>query len=128
MKLNLSPGRCDRAGAAFRPRGHDALAQGGRRQACNAGAKPGCSGPYKFVERVQNDRIVLEQFADHWNKAAYSFDKITYLPIPDSTVRLANLRSGDLDIIERLEPTDVKTAKADANLTTASAWASATRR
>ncbi len=70
---------------------------------------------------MQNDRIVLERFADHWNKAAYSFDKITYLPIPDSTVRLANLRSGDLDIIERLEPTDVKTAKADANLTTASA-------
>ena len=29
------------------------------------GPKPVCSGPYKFVERVQNDRIVLERFADH---------------------------------------------------------------
>ncbi|WP_293856924.1 ABC transporter substrate-binding protein [uncultured Alsobacter sp.] len=87
----------------------------------NYGAKPVCSGPYKFAERVQNDRIVLERFADHWNKAAYSFDKITYLPIPDSTVRLANLRSGDLDIIERVEPTDVKIVKGDANLKSAAA-------
>jgi peptide/nickel transport system substrate-binding protein len=31
-------------------------------------------------------------------------------------VRLANLRSGDLDIIERVAPTDVKTAKADGKL------------
>ena len=30
------------------------------------GPKPICSGPFKFVERVQNDRIVLERFADHW--------------------------------------------------------------
>jgi peptide/nickel transport system substrate-binding protein len=87
----------------------------------NYGAKPVCSGPYKFVERVQNDRIVLERYPDHWNKAAYNFDKITYLPIPDSTVRLANLRSGDVDIIERVEPTDVKTVKADANLKSAAA-------
>ena len=86
-----------------------------------AGNKPVCSGPYQFVERVQNDRIVLQRFPDHWNKAAYAFERVTYLPIPDSTVRLANLRSGDLDIIERLEATDVKTAKADANLKTASA-------
>ena len=85
-------------------------------------------GPYKFVERVQNDRIVLEKFQDYWNKQGLHFDKITYLPIPDSTVRLANLRSGDLDMIERLAPTDVETAKADANLTrTSMPSASATR-
>ncbi|MCP8940799.1 ABC transporter substrate-binding protein [Alsobacter sp. SYSU M60028] len=104
----------DRAGMMLSPK---AAAAAG----ANAGAKPVCSGPYKFVERVQNDRIVLERFPDHWNKGQYAFEKITYLPIPDSTVRLANLRSGDLDIIERLEPTDVKTAKGDANLKTASA-------
>nr|WP_188517294.1 ABC transporter substrate-binding protein [Alsobacter metallidurans] len=104
----------DRAGMMVSPKAAKELG-------ANLGTKPVCSGPYKFVERVQNDRIVLERFADYWNKQAFSFDKITFLPIPDSTVRLANLRSGDLDMIERLEPTDVKTAKADANLTTASA-------
>src|ERR1700704_1161420 len=27
---------------------------------------PVCAGPYKFVERVQQDRIVFEKFADYW--------------------------------------------------------------
>ena len=41
---------------------------------------------------------------------------MTYLPIPDATVRLANLRSGDVDIIDRLAATDLKSAKADPNV------------
>jgi peptide/nickel transport system substrate-binding protein len=80
------------------------------------GAKPICSGPYKFVERVQNDRIVLERFADHWEKDKYSFDKVIFRTIPDSTVRLANLRSGQLDMLERLAASDVAGAKSDAGL------------
>lgn len=79
-------------------------------------AKPICAGPYKFVERVQNDRIVLERFADYWDKANYHFDRLVYRSIPDTTVRLANLRSGDLDMLERLAPTDTKSVQADANL------------
>lgn len=80
------------------------------------GPNPVCSGPYKFVERVQNDRIVLDRFADHWEKEKYHFDKVTFRIIPDSTVRLANLRSGQLDMLERLAASDVKGAKADAAL------------
>lgn len=80
------------------------------------GQKPVCAGPYKFVERVQNDRIVLEKFADYWNAGAYAFQRVTFLPIPDTTVRLANLRAGDLDMLERLAPSDVKSVKADAKL------------
>ncbi len=80
------------------------------------GAKPICSGPYKFVERVQNDRIVLERFAEHWEKEKYSFDKVIFRTIPDSTVRLANLRSGQLDMLERLAASDVSGAKSDTGL------------
>ncbi|WP_415273497.1 ABC transporter substrate-binding protein, partial [Bacillus siamensis] len=29
-------------------------------------SKPVCSGPYKFVQRVQNDRVVLEKFPGFW--------------------------------------------------------------
>ncbi|HJQ58579.1 MAG TPA: ABC transporter substrate-binding protein [Vineibacter sp.] len=75
------------------------------------GNKPVCAGPYRFVERVQQDRIVVEKFADYWNKTNVHIDKITYLPIIDSTVRLANLRSGGLDLIERLLATDIKTVR-----------------
>jgi peptide/nickel transport system substrate-binding protein len=78
--------------------------------------RPVCSGPYRFVERVQNDRIVLDRFADHWEAANYHFDRVIYRAIPDTTVRLANLRSGELDMLERLAATDVKSAQADRNL------------
>ncbi|HEX8048602.1 ABC transporter substrate-binding protein [Rhizobium sp.] len=90
-----------------------------------AGAKfgdhPVCSGPFKFVERVQQDRIVLEKFQDYWNKDNIFIDKVTYLPIPDTTVRLANLRSGDLDMIERVAASDAGTVKSDSNLVYADA-------
>jgi peptide/nickel transport system substrate-binding protein len=78
--------------------------------------RPICSGPYRFVERVQNDRIVLERFAQHWEAANYTFDRVIYRAIPDTTVRLANLRSGELDMLERLAATDVRSASTDRNL------------
>ncbi len=80
------------------------------------GAKPVCSGPFKFAERVAQDRIVLERFPNYWNKAQIHFDKVVYLPIVDATVRLANLRSGQLDLIERVAPSDVASIKKDSKL------------
>ncbi len=79
----------------------------------DVGSKPICSGPYKFVERVQNDRIVLEKFKEHWDAKNYHFDRVLYRSIPDTTVRLANLRAGELDMLERLAPSDVNSAKGD---------------
>src|SRR6267378_496394 len=68
---------------------------------------PVCAGPYKFVERVQQDRIVFEKFADYWNKDDVFIDRVVFLPIVDATVRLANLKSGGLDLIERVLATDI---------------------
>jgi peptide/nickel transport system substrate-binding protein len=80
------------------------------------GLKPVCAGPYKFVERVQQDRIVVEKFADYWNKDNVHIDRIVYLPIVDATVRLANLKSGGLDLIERVLATDIQAVRADPKL------------
>src|SRR3954464_14930528 len=80
------------------------------------GLHPVCAGPYKFVERVQQDRIVFEKFADYWNKDNIFIDRVVYLPIVDSTVRLANLKAGGLDLIERLIATDIKAVRADPKL------------
>jgi peptide/nickel transport system substrate-binding protein len=79
-------------------------------------AKPICAGPYRFVERVAQEKIVLERFADYWDKDRIHIDRVTYFSIPDSTVRLANLRSGSLDLMERLLPTDIPTVRGDAKL------------
>src|SRR6476620_10577092 len=72
------------------------------------GLHPVCAGPYKFVERVPQGRIVGEKFADYWNKDNVHIDRVVFLPIVDATVRLANLKSGGLDLIERVLATDIK--------------------
>ncbi len=77
-----------------------------------ATTNPVCSGPYRFVERVQNDRIVLEKFAEHWDADAYPIQSVVYRSMPDTTVRFANLQSGDLQLIERIAPSDIAAAEA----------------
>src|ERR1700720_4547811 len=85
------------------------------------GLHPVCAGPYKFVERVQQDRMVFEKFADYWNKDNLFIDRVVFLPIVDATVRLANLKSGGLDLIERVLATDIKDVRADKRLKLATA-------
>src|SRR4051795_1723185 len=99
----------DRAGMMVSPKAAKAAGD-------KFGLQPVCAGPYKFVERVQQDRIVFEKFADYWNKDNISIDRVLFLPIVDGTVRLANLRSGGLDLIERVLATDLKTARDDRKL------------
>ena len=119
VRLNLSApfspllaALADRAGMMVSPK---AAVAGG----ANFGTKPVCSGPFKFVERVAQDRIVFERYANYWNKAAVHFDKVTYTPVPDATVRLANLRSGQFDFIERVASSDMEGLKKDKKLKTA---------
>jgi len=100
----------DRAGMMMSPR---AATQNGEAFA----AAPGCAGPYKLVRRIAQDRIELERFPAYWDAASYHFDKVTYLPIIDTTVRAANLRAGSLEIIEAVNPTDVAAMQADKRVT-----------
>jgi len=99
----------DRAGMMVSPKA-------AKEQGDKFGLHPVCAGPYKFVERVQQDRIVLEKFADYWNKDNVFIDRVVFLPIVDATVRLANLKSGGLDLLERLLATDIKAVQADPKL------------
>jgi len=82
---------------------------------------PVCAGPFRLVERRPQDRIVVERFDRYWNKDHIKLDKITYLPLPDATVRVANLKSGDLDLIERVLPNDLPGLQADPRFATAQA-------
>ena len=116
VRLNLSApfspllaALSDRAGMMVSPKAAQAAGD-------KFGTKPVCAGPFKFSERVAQDRIVLERFEGYWNQAAIHFGKITYTPIPDATVRLANLKSGQLDFAERLQPSDIEKLLQDKKL------------
>lgn len=99
----------DRAGMMMSPR---ALAGAGNQ----IGNRPVCAGPFRFVERVPLERIVVERFPQYWNAGAIHIERVIYMPIANNTVRLANLRAGALDIIERVQPTDLATVRAQPRL------------
>jgi hypothetical protein len=90
----------DRAGMIVSPK---AAEEAGR----NFGNRPVCAGPMRFVERVAQDRIVLERFPGYWDAGRIHLNRVTYLPIPDNTVRLANLQSGALELVQTIEPDDL---------------------
>ena len=80
VRLNLSAPSApllaalsDRAGMMVSPKAAQASGDSFARA-------PVCSGPYKFVERIAQDRIVLEKFDKHWNAAAFPVQRVVYLP------------------------------------------------
>ncbi len=75
--------------------------------------EPACAGPFRLTRRVAQDRMELERFAGYWDRAAIHAERVTYRPVTDGTVRLANLRAGALDVIERISPSDVAEMRRD---------------
>lgn len=74
---------------------------------------PVCVGPFKFVERVVGDHTTLERSEDYYDAANVYLDRIIVKPIADETIRSANLRSGDLQLVDRIATTDVEAFKSD---------------
>jgi peptide/nickel transport system substrate-binding protein len=75
------------------------------------GTAPVCVGPWQFAERVAQDRIVVEKSSHYFDLAQAKFDKVIFRIIPDDNVRLANLRSGDIDVMHMVSPTDATAIK-----------------
>lgn len=98
----------DRAGMMVSPKAAEAAGK-------DFGLHPVCTGPFRFVERVAQDRIVLERFPGYWDAARVHYDRVTYRVLPDSTIRLSNLKAAALDIAE-VAPLDVANASADPKL------------
>lgn len=99
----------DRAGMVMSP---TALKKYGK----NFTNHPSCVGPFRFVERVGGDRIVLAKDAEYYDADQVHLDKVIYKPIPDGNVRLANLRSGDIQVGDQMAPVDVESALTESQL------------
>ena len=89
----------DRAGMPLSPTAVNKLGE-------KFGTAPVCVGPWQFAERVAQDRIVVEKSPHYFDPGQAKFDKIIFRIIPDDNVRLANLRSGDIDFMHQVSPTD----------------------
>jgi peptide/nickel transport system substrate-binding protein len=84
------------------------------------GTSPVCVGPWKFLERVPQDRIVLEKSTEYFDQSQAKFDRIVFRIIADDNVRLANLRSGDIDMMHLVAPTDAASLKKEGRFDLAS--------
>lgn len=86
--------------------------RGATTQDYNQGRAAIGTGPYRFVEFVPGDRIVLEGNPRHWQGAA-AWERVTFRTIRADPSRVADLLSGNSDLIEFVPPADVARLKAD---------------
>ena len=80
------------------------------------------TGPFILTEAVKNDHYTLEKNPVWWGKDAAGnklpfLDKITVKPILDADVALTNLRTGQAQVINRINGKDVPVVKTDPTLT-----------
>ncbi len=64
------------------------------------------TGPFRFVSRVPQDSITLEKFNDYWGEGAH-VGKVTLKVIPDPQTMVMSLRSGAVDMAERLTTSQI---------------------
>ncbi|MFT6446592.1 MAG: peptide/nickel transport system substrate-binding protein [Sulfitobacter pontiacus] len=73
------------------------------------------AGPYKVASWTKNAELVLEAFDGYW-RGAPEIKRVVFRPIADETVRLTNLRSGTVQLIDGVAPQLVPQAQGDAGL------------
>ncbi|SET83312.1 peptide/nickel transport system substrate-binding protein [Oceanobacillus limi] len=64
------------------------------------------TGPFQFVDWSKDDAITLEKFEDYRIDGLPKLDRVVFEVIPDNAARLIALRSGEIDIMDGLNPDD----------------------
>jgi peptide/nickel transport system substrate-binding protein len=85
------------------------------------GLHPVGTGPFELVDWTKDSRLNLKRFEGYWEKDENGvqlpyLDRLSYRPIPDGTVMFAGVRSGDVDLMEAILPSNLAQVKADPNL------------
>src|SRR6266566_3153401 len=80
-------------------------------------AKGAGTGPFEFVEWVKDAHLVIKRNEGYWNRQGGPYlDRVRYRPILDDTVKLQSLQSGEIDVMDYVQPRDVAAVKADKNV------------
>lgn len=63
------------------------------------------TGPYMLTEFVRDDFVTMSAFQDYW-QGAPDVETIIWRAIPETSTRIANLLTGDVDLIVSVPPQD----------------------
>ncbi len=74
------------------------------------GEHPTGTGPFKFVERVRGQKIVLARNEEYWGQKAY-LDRVIFRPLPEAASRVTALQTGEADLIAVPPPDSVDQLK-----------------
>lgn len=66
------------------------------------------TGPFMFVEWVEGDRIVMAANPDYHEKPGPLIQTVVFRPIPESSVRLAAVQTGEIDIAKQLSAAEAE--------------------
>ena len=69
------------------------------------------TGPFQFVEWVKDDHATFKRFDGYFEPNIPLLDSITYRPIPDLSVSLTELKTGNVDFLYRIDNKDVADIK-----------------
>lgn len=81
----------------------------------NSGEAAIGTGPFRFVEWVPGDRIVIEKNPDYWGEEP-QFDRVTFRPISSPPARVAALLAGDVDMIDQVPTPDIERLQQDPDI------------
>jgi peptide/nickel transport system substrate-binding protein len=79
-------------------------------------ANPVGTGPFKFVDWVENDTITLEKNPEYWQEGLPKLNKVIFRVIPENTARLNALANGEIDVMDGLNNSDEATVLGNENL------------
>lgn len=69
------------------------------------------TGPFKFVSWSRNDKIVLEKNENYHVDGQPKLDKLIFRVIPDNSSRLTALQTGEIDMMDGMNPDSVEIVK-----------------
>ncbi|CAM3766655.1 ABC transporter substrate-binding protein [Alkalicoccus chagannorensis] len=81
------------------------------------------TGPFEFVSWDRDDSIVLERYDDYWMEDGPHLESVIFQVIPDNSARLTALQSGEIDIMDGLNPDDIDVLEGEEGIQT---WERAT--
>ncbi|MDJ0961767.1 MAG: ABC transporter substrate-binding protein [Acidimicrobiia bacterium] len=74
------------------------------------------TGPFKFVSFSPGDGVVLERNDDYWREGLPYLDGVQFVAIPDPTVKLTNLQTGEVHWVDSVPPEQIESLESDSGV------------